>query len=217
MAQKKWVVGVAAFLTVTLMISGFMALASEIGSKDDPIPSMSYISTEFTPVILEKINAAVSAKAQDYAGELDAKYNRLANELESKINAITAGSGSGGALLADDQELIDAIAARVLAQMPVTGSSGGGEGGGGYVRVDLSNGQTVSLGLGSTVFLRGGSATCVTSSNVGLINLTAGTVIDNGQNLEMNNQYACTIDGRGFKATSANTIAFIMGTYTITT
>ena len=210
MTQKKWVIGTSAFLAAALILSGIVAFASDLGSKNDPLVSAGYIEQEFTPTLLEMIDSAVKLQAEQYNEELTQKYNRLANDLEQRIGSIT-----GDASLAGDDELIAAIAEIVLAQIeiPVVGSSGGGEGGV-YKMIDVENGKTVKLGQGSTMFLRGGSATCVTTNSVGLIDLTTGAVIENNKALELNHDYACTIEGRGFKATSKTTV-FIMGTYTV--
>ncbi|MDR0382341.1 MAG: hypothetical protein LBH86_10175 [Oscillospiraceae bacterium] len=204
MVQKKWVVGLSAFLLVALLFVGYMAMAAELGGRDDPLVTVSYITDELIPGLSGKIDAAVAAKTQEYSDQLEAKYNQLVAGLES---------GVAGGLT--DPELIDAVAEAVLRQQ------GAGAGTGGAVpsadtmkRVDITNGQTLKLALGSEALLRLGSAVCVASGSPGLIDATTGGELANGGALEKNHIYLATVEGRGFKADGAVTV-FVRGSYTL--
>ena len=84
-----------------------------------------------------------------------------------------------------------------------------------FTVVTLTNGQVLTGDIGCEVMLRVGSAVCVSASAPGLINETAGTVLNNGGALVTNNLYMMTIEGRGVKATAATTKVLVRGTYTI--
>jgi hypothetical protein len=83
-----------------------------------------------------------------------------------------------------------------------------------YVRVEIPANRTVTLGMGSSFFLRIGTATVHTPESPGLINLTLGENQDSGE-IKHNHLYSVTFDHtRGFR-TSAASIAFILGPYNI--
>lgn len=63
--------------------------------------------------------------------------------------------------------------------------------------------------------LRIGSASCVSPSNPGLIDETAGTTLNNGGALSTNHLYMMTIEGRGVKAGADTTKLLVRGTYTV--
>ncbi|MDR2671091.1 MAG: hypothetical protein LBC26_05160 [Oscillospiraceae bacterium] len=202
MVQKKWVVGLSAFLLIALLFVGYMAMAVELGSRDDPLVTVSYITDELIPGLSDKIDAAVAAKTKEYSDQLETKYNQLMAGLEG---------GAAGGLT--DPAFIDAVAEAVLSKQ----SSGGG----GAVpsadtmkRVDLTNGQTLKLALGSETLLRLGSAVCVAGGSPGLIDVTTGGELADGGALEQNHLYLATVEGRGFKAGGATTV-FVRGAYTL--
>ena len=84
-----------------------------------------------------------------------------------------------------------------------------------FVVVTLSGGQTLTGDIGCEVMLRVGSAVCVTTANPGLIDETAGNVLNNGGELVKNHMYMMTIEGRGVKATADTTKLLVRGGYTI--
>ena len=84
-----------------------------------------------------------------------------------------------------------------------------------FTVVTLTEGQTLTGGIGCEVMLRVGSAVCVSPSNPGLIDESGATTLNNGGNLVQNHLYMMTIEGRGVKATAATTKVLVRGSYTI--
>ena len=62
--------------------------------------------------------------------------------------------------------------------------------------------------------LRSGTATCVSDTSPGLVDMTAGTTLAGGGALTANHLYLATIEGRGVKASTAVTL-LVRGTYSI--
>ena len=98
-------------------------------------------------------------------------------------------------------------------------SSGGGSsvqpsGGASYQVVNLSAGQTITGGAACEFLLRSGTATCVSDTSPGLVDMTAGTTLAGGGALTANHLYLATIEGRGVKASTAVTL-LVRGTYSI--
>ena len=210
MAQRKWTVGVTAFLTVSLLLAGFVAFASETGSKSDPALSLSYITEEFQPAIMAKIDELVKLRTDEYSADMTARINNLATQIHSD-------TGTGGAVdlagLAGDSDFIDAVAAAVIDKIPA--SSGNVTSvAGGWARVDITNGKTFTAELGAEVVLRIGNAICVASGSPGLIDITNASELADGKALERNHHYLVTVAGRGFKATADVTV-FVRGGYKI--
>ena len=71
------------------------------------------------------------------------------------------------------------------------------------------------MGIGCEVLLRTGGATCVSSGDVGLIDMSDSTDLANGKALVKNHLYLCTFaEGRGIKSTSTGFV-FVRGAYTV--
>ena len=96
-----------------------------------------------------------------------------------------------------------------------TPQNGGAEQANNLTVVTLSNGQTLTGGIGCEVMLRVGSASCVAPSSPGLIDETDGTTLESGKGLVQNHLYMMTIDERGVKATSETVKLLVRGGYSI--
>jgi len=83
-----------------------------------------------------------------------------------------------------------------------------------YVVVDVKQGQTMTMDIGCEVMLRIGGGTVKANSSVGLINMTDGNTLENGQALVTNHLYLVTLDGRGFTA-SSDAKLLVRGGYTV--
>ena len=84
-----------------------------------------------------------------------------------------------------------------------------------YTVITLQKDQQLNMDIGCEVMLRIGTAKCVSPSNPGLINTTAGTAQNNGEDLVTNHLYMATITGRGIKATANTVKVLVRGGYTI--
>ncbi len=84
-----------------------------------------------------------------------------------------------------------------------------------FTVVTLSEGQTLTGGIGCEVMLRVGSAVCVSPSSPGLIDETSGGTLNSGSGLSQNHLYMMTIDNRGVRATAATTKLLVRGSYTV--
>ena len=84
-----------------------------------------------------------------------------------------------------------------------------------FTVVTLSSGQVLKGDIGCEVMLRVGSATCVSPSSPGLIDETAGGILENGKALTTNHLYMMTIEGRGVKAGASAVKVLVRGNYTI--
>ena len=84
-----------------------------------------------------------------------------------------------------------------------------------FVVVTLSEGQTLTGGIGCEVMLRVGSAVCVSPSDPGLIDETTAATLANGGALVQNHLYMMTIEGRGVRATATTVKVLVRGSYTV--
>ena len=114
---------------------------------------------------------------------------------------------------------IDAKAAELTEEFEQRiAASGGGTASApsGFTVVTLTNGQTVTCGVGTEIMLRLGSAVSAGPDNPRLIDeTTGGSVSTSGTALTANHMYMVTIQGNGVKATANNTKILIRGEYTI--
>ncbi|GHV07335.1 hypothetical protein FACS1894217_07950 [Clostridia bacterium] len=208
--HKNWMTGVVVFLAVALVGSGIAALA--VGTATNPLVSESYVNNEFKPQIMDKINTAVVAATKSYNDSITAQFGQFQADVEKRLNSFGAGTVDTAALLAD-QAFIDAVASAVAAKITTGGGQTSGAGAG-WTYVEVAAGKTVELNRGTEVILRVGTAKCVASSAVGLVDITTAETIENNNALKINHNYLCTIEGRGVKADAALKI-FIRGGYVI--
>ena len=70
--------------------------------------------------------------------------------------------------------------------------------------------------IGCQILLRIGSAKCYSTGSVGLIDLTDGSTLGNGDSLKTNHLYLVTIQGRGFTNSSGKEATLLLkGDYKI--
>lgn len=118
-------------------------------------------------------------------------------------------------ILREVDEKIEDRNAEVVRQLGGSGSSVGATASDTFTVVTLSQGQVLTGDIGCEVMLRVGTAACVSPSNPGLIDETAGATLNNGGALVQNHLYMMTIEGRGVKATSGTVKVLARGSYTI--
>jgi hypothetical protein len=209
MTNRKWLAGGAAFLGLVLVMTCVAAFAA--GTKSDPMLSLSYVTEEFKPQIVQKINEAVKEATDGYQDTITAQFSQLQRSVDQQLGSLSGGVDVSA--LTNNETFINAIADAVIAKLPAGGASGGASSG--YSRVDIKKGQTVTFELGAEIVIRLGSATVVATSSPGLVDLTTAGGLDNGKTLEKNHHYLCTIADRGVKAAEDSTL-FLRGGYTVT-
>lgn len=205
MKQRKWKAITSILLLAALITVGFIAIAAEYGTSDDPLVSLSYINNVLAPQISEKVDEIIAEKTGSLESELDSKINSISGEVEDKIAEYTSKSSDEIVTDAFVQSVADKVAEK-------TGTSGGTSST--FALVTLNSGQTLTAKVGCEVLLRLGTATCVSSGTPGLIDMTTGGDLAGGKALEKNHLYLCTVDGRGVKATS-NITVLVRGPYTV--
>ncbi len=211
MSKKKWILTTSAFLMVLLLLTGYMAIAAEFGSQDDPVVALSYITDVLAPEILENVNDSIELKSKEFSTEMNQKLTEYTSQLDATITEFEERNLN----IATDAQFIDAVTSQVLARMNGTSTSPSGIGSNDWRLVEVKKGQTLIFDVGGMILLRIGDATCVATSDPGLVNLTTATVLSNGKNLAQNNLYMVTVQGRGFKATGATNKLLVSGNYTI--
>ena len=216
MSKGKWIISTGILLILSLMITGYFAIAAEYGSQDDPLVSLSYITDVLSPDTIKKLEDTVSEKVSSIQSDLDTRINDYANSLDEKL----AGFEKRYSDAALDDEFMEQVAALVAKKLSESGTDSAGASsavstGASWQVVKVEKGKTVMLPLGCEAVLRIGSGTCYSTGTVGLVNLTKGATAANGDEILANNLYLVTIDsGRGITAASDMTI-LIKGSYTI--
>lgn len=206
MPKRKWIVMTGSFLLVSLLMTGYLAIAAEFGSQDDPLVTLSYITDVLAPDTLQKVDEAINSKAQEFGASLDSKISEFSQQMDSKIEDFETSS----AALADNEEFVNSVADAVMAKMGDAQTAPQSD----WIVLKVANGKTLSAKVGTQILLRIGSAVCVASGTPGLIDTTTGTDLPNGSKLTANHLYLITVEGRGIKASGDATI-LIKGTYTV--
>lgn len=185
MKNRKFPMRLAALVLVVFTLAGFAAVAAEQGTTNDPLVSLSYLTSIFKPSILTEVDTKVAAQETRIKSDFTTQLGAHKTEVDKLVSGL-----SGGAT--------------------VTGQSSAT-----YSVVTLSSGQTLTGTIGTEIMLRVGTATCVASSAPGLIDVTTGGALNPGAALTANHLYMATIDPRGVKATASVVKVLVRGTYTV--
>jgi hypothetical protein len=203
MIQRKQIIGATAFFVVMALTVGFFALAADIGGKENPLVTLDYLKS-LDPQIEETIGAAVRA-------QVDAQIT----DFQALIQQAHEAAGTGGPINMDellhDQDFINRVASAIAGQI----GTGTGDLDAVAQRVVVESGKTLHLPMGSSVVLRLGTGTVQASNSPGLIDVTAGTTLDNGGVLAANHKYFVSMEaGRDIRCSAQMTV-FIWGPYVI--
>ena len=158
---------------------------------------------------------------QDEIEESIGETEREISELERSLGgtAITAPEAGIYSAACDGYEslltpeFLQSVTPSQLEELP-SGQTGG-TAADTFTVVTLSNGQTLTGGIGCEVMLRVGTAVCVSPSSPGLIDESSAATLNNSGALVTNHLYMMTIEGRGVKATAATVKLLVRGSYTI--
>ena len=112
------------------------------------------------------------------------------------------------------ETVADGYVAQVEEQLAASGGSSGDTASAVYQVITLTAGQTVVGSEACEFLLRSGTATCVSDSSPGLVDMTDGGTLANGGRLTANHLYLATIEGRGVKASTQCTL-MVRGSYVI--
>ena len=220
MSKQRWIITTGMFLMVFLMAAGYFAIAAEYGSQTDPLVSLSYITDVLSPETLSAFEEKANARALEIENGINTRIDQYSADLNQKLEDFE--TQYANSIMSD--EFINKVAA-VLAEKQLAGAQSS-EGSAVTVPavsqtaqtwsvVKLESGKKMLLPLGSEVILRFGSAKCYSTGDVGLINITTGKTVANGEELSANNLYLVSIaSGRGITATSDATV-LVSGSYTI--
>lgn len=184
MKQKKWPLRLLSGGLVTAALVGVAVAAGQQGSQSDPLVTLSYLRQQALPQVLEDVDEKVAARQSELEDKLSAVADGYAAEVEAALSG-SVGTGSGSQT-----------------------------GGAVYQVVELPAGQTLTGSAACELLLRSGTATCVSDSSPGLVDMTDGATLANGGALKANHLYLATIEGRGVRASTAVTI-MVRGEYTV--
>ena len=172
------------------------ALAATLGSADDPLVTLSYLTQVFRPQAVDSAADEAQDQVAAYQSSVSNQVSRAEQTMEQTEENLNALVGS------------DAFAARVAEQAGLDDPEGIEQTL--WQTVTLSSGQTLTAGEGTQVLLRAGTA----QAGGALVDLTGGKSLAAGGALQANHLYLLPQDGACLTATGAVT-ALVRGSYTI--
>jgi len=215
MSRNKWILTTTAVLMVLLLFAGYMAIAAESSSEVDPQVSASYITEVLAPETIEKVNAAIDEKTQQFQNQLNQQLAEYSEELDKIINNFEARNED----LSTNREFIKAITEQVVdkisdlqstpstpteQKVSVT-----------WKVVEVEKDRTFVFETGGMIVPRTGTSICYANSNPGLIDVTTTKELNADSPLEVNHLYIVTAAGRGFTTTGESNKFLVAGEYTI--
>lgn len=194
--MKKLASGIGAFLLVFTLCIGYVAVASELGSREDPVVSLSYINDVLQPKIMTDTDKIFNEKLQGFTNEIDKKIIELSSKLSNKASELQNQILSNK----DNSDFIK----KVAEQVNLVGSSSNPDNA--YISVKVTKGSSLITTLGTEMVLTSGEASI---NGNGLINLTIG---EDAKTILKNNLYLSNSTGAGIKANSDITV-LVRGEY----
>ena len=73
MKKKNWFYRIFSLALVTVTLSAFVALAAEVGSANDPLVTLSYLNEGYLKSVMDKVDAAITARNTTVSAEIDRK------------------------------------------------------------------------------------------------------------------------------------------------
>ncbi len=163
-------------------------------------------------VMVSLLGVAVAASQQGTQGDLLVTLSYLTGRATPDILAQVDGK-----VAAREKVLTDQLNAAINAyskDMEDKLAASGGDKSAAFVVVDLAAGQKLQAGVGCEMMLRVGTASCYAATAPGLIDMTDGTTLWDGNALVQNHLYLSTIEGRGVVAKGAVKL-LVRGSYTL--
>ncbi len=174
-------------VTLGLLLAGglILSVAATQGSEANPLVTLGYLTEKFLPQVTAQVEAKAPERDKALETKLQVQLDGYAAELEKAFNKALSGGNSTGTAPSSS-----------------------------FVEVTLTSGQKLTLSAGSEVLFRSGAAACLAPSSPGLVDTTAGTVLEGGGALLPNHLYLSTADGRGMTASDAVTL-LVRGAYQV--
>lgn len=179
--RKKKVI-CAILLTLLVTVGAYTGVSAAAGSAD-PLVTLSYLTSKFTPQMEGEMKAMVDSRA----AELTRQFNQALASAGTSTPAPTPTPGSGTSVTG-------------------TGASV-------FKVVTLKKGQTLTGDVGCEVMLRVGTASCAGSDAVGLIDESSAGTLAGGKALTKNHLYMVTISTRTVTATADTVKLLVRGPY----
>ncbi|MBQ2830666.1 MAG: hypothetical protein IJF15_06595 [Oscillospiraceae bacterium] len=185
--KNRWIMRLVALLTIGFTLTSLVAIAAETGSSSDPLVTLSYLSEVYMDELLARVDEKIAARNE-----------KVMDDLSGKIADAAGKAPQGG-----------------TSEVPSGGTTGGTANTQSFTLVDLTQGQTLRLPIGSEVLLRVGTASCVADSTPGLIDTTDAATLSGGGALVKNHLYMVTMENRAVKATAETVKVLVRGAYTV--
>lgn len=195
--MKKKRMAVLALVLAAVFTVGYAALAAGLGSAEDPLVTLSYLTEIFRPAAVESAAAEAKSEVSQYQSSVNSRVNQAQQSLaatEKNLNSLVQS---------------DDFAARVAQQAGLSGDPESARQGV-WQTVTLSAGQSISAQEGVQVLLRTGTA----KAGGALVDLTTGQNLAAGGAISANHLYLLPQDGACLTASGAVTV-LVRGSYTI--
>lgn len=194
--KRRFTITVGSVLMVCMLVTGYVAVAAEYGSADDPLITQSYLEQVLTPSIQTSAENTVKTETARYQSAMEKKITEMSQALDDKVAALAAKLAGS-----------DAFAKKVA-------EAGGVTQGDVWTTVQVAQDKTLRLNVNAEVILRSGNAVCVESAGTGLIDLSGGGMLRADAALEKDQRYIATTQGAGLHAVGEVT-ALVYGEYTL--
>ena len=161
MKKKKWRTG-ACVVLVGLVLTAFVAIASEVGSQGDPLVTLSYLHETFLTQILDNVDEKLAVRSEVLAEQMQNQISSAKRDILAEIGGSYQGEDGGMA--------VSFTAVTLTAGQTLYGDMG--------CEVLLRSGNAVCISDGKSV--------------PGLVDTTDGTSINDGSALVQNHLYLMT-------------------------
>lgn len=142
--KKKLLISLAVVVTVAFISGVSILAATTLGTQQNPLVTLSYLTSQFKPQVMSDVNASLSAAEASLSPQLDAKVESFKSDIDAKLSASSNHNGAESftlVTLKKNQTISCALGTELLLRVGTATGAGGSPS-----LVDTTTAATLSTG-----------------------------------------------------------------------
>jgi hypothetical protein len=124
--KKKLLITLGIFVAVAFVSGASILAVTSLGTQQDPLVTLSYLTGQFKPQLLSDVNAGISAAEASMKPALDAKINSFEADIDAKLSGASGDDSAGFTLvtLKKNQTVTCGVGTELLLRVGTATASG---------------------------------------------------------------------------------------------
>lgn len=140
--KKKLLISLGVVVAVAFISGASILAATTLGTQQDPLVTLSYLTSQFKPQILSEVNSSISSAEATLAPTLDAKVSTFKTEIDAKLTGASVDTvGFTLVTLSKNQTVSCGVGAEILLRVGTATAAGSTP-----ALIDTTTGVTLTTG-----------------------------------------------------------------------